>query len=640
VPETPSAPPSDPLGWLRARVAELEALNARLRQAAADRDALAAAQLAVRDARIDALAAQVAELQRRLGKDSGSSSKPPSSDSPYTKKPKDRSLRGRSGRKPGKQPGAESSTLEQSDHPDKTVLCGPAACGCCGHDLTEVPASVAQKRQVFEAAPPPPPEVTEYQVLVKVCPECEAVSIGLAPAGVTGRVQYGPRAHAVAALAVCANYLPVARAATLVAALTGVQVSAGFTAGVRGKAAARLGPFMDRVQGLLHDAGVLYADETPARTAGKLHYVHVACTEFLTAMHTGDRTKEAIDSGGILPGYAGTIVRDGYAGYDHLTDALHAWCGAHGLRDLAGLHRFDPDGQVWARAMADLLIDANAAATAARNSGQASLGGTGLAAFKARYLGAVAKGLADNQGKRTQIGKDGLRLARRFRDHQDMILRFTTDLAVGFTSNQAERDVRPVKVQMRASGGCWRTLQGLADFAVVQSYLSTAAFSGGPRRERRSVHRVCAAQRLVLRTLPCATGVVQARYRRVVVVVWLSCVMSSRLAARAAFRSWSRSPSWRRRSVACCSRWVIFWFRASMSAGAPSPDSRHACSPSASESRFSSCRVRAASRSARSWAASRSACRDARVTAGPGPAPADGGAASSAWIFSSRSRCR
>ena len=332
-----------------------------------------------------------------------------------------------------------------------------------------------QKRQVFEAAPPPPPEVTQYQVQAKVCPQCGETAVGLAPAGVTGRVQYGPRVHATAALAVCANYLPVARAARLVAALTGVQVSAGFTAGVRGKAAARLGPFMDRVRDLLRDAGVLYADETPARTAGKLHYVHVACTEFLTALHTGDRTKEAIDAGGVLPGYTGTIVRDGYAGYAHLTDALHAWCGAHGLRDLAGLYRFDPAGQVWARAMADLLIDANAAASAARAGGQARLDEARLAGFRARYRGAVAKGLADNQGKRTQTGKDGLRLARRFRNHQDMILRFATDLTVGFTSNQAERDIRPVKVQMRTSGGCWRTLQGLADFAVVQSYLSTTA---------------------------------------------------------------------------------------------------------------------------------------------------------------------
>jgi transposase len=192
-------------------------------------------------------------------------------------------------------------------------------------------------------------------------------------------------------------------------------------------------------------------------------------------MHAGGRTSEAIDAGGVPPGYAGTIVRDGYKGYEHLTGALHAWCGAHGLRDLAGLYRFDPDGQVWARSMADLLIDANAQATAARTAGRASLSDGDLARIRSWYRGAVAKGVADNRHKRTQIAKDGLRLARRFRDHEDMILRFATDLAVGFTSNQAERDIRPVKVQQRASGGTWRTLLGLADFAIVQSYLSTAA---------------------------------------------------------------------------------------------------------------------------------------------------------------------
>ena len=476
VPDAPQLPAPDEMAWLRARVAELEGVNARLRAAASDRDELGAAQLAARDAQIAALAAQVEELRRRLDKDSGTSSKPPSSDSPYKKRPRDRSLRGTSGRRPGKQPGAESSTLRQSPDPGETVLCGPAACGCCGHDLGGEPVlGPVQKRQVFEAAPPPPPSVTEYQVAARQCPECGGVSVGLAPAGVTGRAQYGPLVHAQTALAACANYLPVARAARLVASLTGVKVSAGFTAGVRGKAAARLGPFMDRARELLHAVPVLYADETPARAAGKLHYVHVACTEFLTAMHTGDRTSEAIDSGGILPGYAGTIVRDGYKGYEHLTDALHAWCGAHGLRDLAGLHRFDPDGQVWARSMADLLIDANARAGAARRAGQESLSDADLASIRAWYRGAVAKGLADNQGKRAQIALDGARLARRFRDYEDMILRFATDLTVGFTSNQAERDIRPVKVQQRTSGGTWRTLLGLADFAVVQSYLSTTA---------------------------------------------------------------------------------------------------------------------------------------------------------------------
>ena len=122
-------------------------------------------------------------------------------------------------------------------------------------------------------------------------------------------------------------------------------------------------------------------------------------------------------------------------------------------------------------------------------------------------------------------------------------------------------------------------------------------------------------------TLSGATGVVQGRHaacqlRRAVALSWL---MSSRLAARAAARSWSRSSSWRRRSMACCSRCASLWLRASMSAGAPSPDSCHACSPSASDRRRSSCWTRAARRRVRSCAASRSACSDALVTAGPVP---------------------
>ena len=470
----PSVPPPAEVA-LRARVAELEAANAALREAAAARDEVAAAQLAARDAQLAVLAARVEELERALGKDSSTSSKPPSSDSPYAKKTRDRSLRGRSGRSPGRQPGAQSSTLNQSANPGKTEVCAPDACGCCGADLSDADVTAVQRRQVFEASPPPPPAVIEYQVQARACGNCGSVSVGLAPAGVTGRVQYGPGVHARAALAVCAHYLPVGRAAALVASLTGVKVSAGFVAGVRGRAAARLDPFMDRVRVLLREAAVLYADETPARTAGKLRYVHVACTEFLTAMHTGGRSARDIDAGRVLPGYAGTIVRDGYAGYSHLSDALHAWCGAHGLRDLRGVWESDPDGQVWARSMADLLISANAKATAARSAGKPQLGDAELAEIRSWYRGAVARGITDNQNRRSRAGKDGLRLARRFRDHQDMILRFTTDLAIGFTSNQAERDVRPVKVQMRTSGGCWRSLEGLADFAVVQSYLSTAA---------------------------------------------------------------------------------------------------------------------------------------------------------------------
>jgi transposase len=471
---------------LRAALGRQRAVNAELRGVIAGQAELHQAELAARDARIAQLGSQVvvlgdrvAQLERQGGRDSSNSSKPPSSDSPYTKKPRkatDRSLRGRSGRKPGKQPGAPGATLAQVADPDHTVVCAPAACTGCGCDLAGVAVDAEHTRQVFEVPPPPPrPLVAAYLVQARTCPGCGVTSVGQAPAGVTGRVQYGPGVLAHAANLTVANHVPVGRAAGLLAGMLGVGCSVGLVAGVRAKAAGRLGPFMERVRELLGQAGVLYVDETPGRAAGELAYVHVAATQFLTHLHTGGRSATDIDAGGVLPGYSGTVMRDGYAGYAHLVDALHAWCGAHSIRDLRAVWEADPAGQAWAGSMADLLVYANKQAGVARAAGAAALDGATLQQIVQWYRGAAATGIADNQRRRTRLAKDGLRLARRFAAHEAMILRFATDLTVDFTNNQAERDVRPVKVQQRASGGCWRTLQGLADFAVVWSYLSTAA---------------------------------------------------------------------------------------------------------------------------------------------------------------------
>jgi transposase len=200
----------------------------------------------------------------------------------------------------------------------------------------------------------------------------------------------------------------------------------------------------------------------------------VACTEFLTVMHTGGRSAADIDAGGVLPGYTGTIVRDGYAGYTHLIGAHHAWCGAHLIRDLRAVHAADPDTQEWATAMADTLTDAHRHATAARAAGAENIEDAVLAQIRNLYRGATAAGITANATRAGPAAADALRLARRFRQHETMILRFVIDLTVPWTNNQAERDIRPVKVQQRTSGGAWRTLDGLADFAVVRSYLSTA----------------------------------------------------------------------------------------------------------------------------------------------------------------------
>ena len=236
------------------------------------------------------LTARVEALERRAGKDSSTSSKPPSSDSPYGKKPRDRLLREKGKRAPGKQPGEPGTTMRLVD--DRRTGSGtrrPSA-GGAARDWPEQEIFAQRRHQVTDIRPAPAPEVTEHVAQSEMCPCCGTVSEGELPAGMRARAGDGPEAHAQAALLTCGNYIPVGRAAELMAQLAGLRASVGWIAGV-GKAAALVesSGFMDLVAGLLRQAEAVHADETPARAAGGLRYVHLACTRWLTRMHTGDR---------------------------------------------------------------------------------------------------------------------------------------------------------------------------------------------------------------------------------------------------------------------------------------------------------------------------------------------------------------
>ncbi|HEY6424573.1 MAG TPA: IS66 family transposase [Pseudonocardiaceae bacterium] len=433
------------------------------------------------------LTERVAELERRLAADSSNSSRPPSSDAPWAKKPAlKRSSRTKSGRKPGKQPGASPASRSLIDDPDDRLIIEPGRCRACDASLAGAPEHRRQRRQVVDVCPPPPPKVTEYQRISKACSCCGAVTTpdwddeavplehAATVVGSGSPVRIGPEACARAALLACAHYLPVGRARELLETLTAIDVSTGFLAGIRGRAARRLEKkFLDHMKKLLASASVLHADETTGRAGGALSYVHVACTSYLTLMHVGNRSAATIDAGGVLPEFTGVLVRDGYAGYSHLP-AIHAWCGAHLLRDLRSISDADPDGQLWATAMATTLAEANHAATAARQRGADHLDEATLAQIRNHYHGALARGDTDNQGQHTTLAHQARTLIARFRRFEDMIMRFAVDLSVPFTNNEAERAARPVKIAQRTSGGAWRTLQGLTDFAIVQSYLDTA----------------------------------------------------------------------------------------------------------------------------------------------------------------------
>lgn len=250
------------------------------------------------------LSARVQELERQARKDSSTSSRPPSSESPYRTKGGDRSLRERGKQRPGKQPGDPGLTMHLVDDPDEPIQGPPAACRGCGADLAASPVAAQRRHQVTDITPAPAAKVIQYVAQARQCAGCGTVTAGELPAHVRARASYGPETCAQAASPVSGHYIPIYRATLLLCQPAGIEVSTGWMAGIRGRAAAlaEASGFMDRVRDLLTTAPAVHADETPARAAGGTRYVHLACTRYLTCLHTGDRSAEAIDAGRVLPG--------------------------------------------------------------------------------------------------------------------------------------------------------------------------------------------------------------------------------------------------------------------------------------------------------------------------------------------------
>ena len=443
----------------------------------ADRDAV----LADRDRVIVELSAQVAEfsarvteLEARLGKNSQNSSKPPSSDAFV--KPPPRSLRRASGRKPGKQTGEQGFRLEPRQVPDEVAVHVPGACAGCGGDLSDAPVVGEQARQVFDL---PPIELVaiEHRAQQRAC-GCGVVTTAAFPPEARAPTCYGPGVKALGAYLLARQHVPVERCAEMMADCFGAPVSTGWLASLLPDAQDGLGGFLAVVRGRLTGAEVAHFDETGGRVGAVLRWIHVAATKDLTLYHLDSgRGRSAMDAAGVLPGFTGVAVHDGLVTYRQYTDATHGLCNAHHLRELAGMA--EATGQAWPTQLADLLVEIHVAVQEAKARGATALAPGNLAGYRDRYDVLVAEGKRLNPppprtGKRGRpaLGPAGA-LLRRLDVYREDVLRFATDFRVSFDNNQAERDVRMVKLQQKISGG-WRSETGATAFLAVRSYLSTA----------------------------------------------------------------------------------------------------------------------------------------------------------------------
>ena len=437
--------------------------------------------IASQGALIEELRAEVAELRGRLGQNSRNSSKPPSSDG--YEKPAPKSLRRPSGRKPGGQPGHPGRHLHKVERPDEVIVHVPKCCCACGGDLGGATVEGEEARQVFDL-PSVALQVTEHRAQRRRC-RCGALSAASFPQGVGAPTQYGPALRALAVYLVCFQHLPYQRAARLLADWLGAPLSAATLQAVVKCGGGDLEKFTDVVRERLIGSEVAHFDETGARAEGALRWVHSASTGRLTlyGIHAR-RGKEGIDHLGVLGPFSGVAVHDGLSTYRKYQDATHALCNVHHLRELVGAIERDPDTQTWAKEMDSLLREVKATVERVRAAGRDELPLSVLGAFEERYEEIIARGHEQNPpptkrtGRRGPIGRSKTaNLHRRLDEQREEVLRFAHDFRVPFDNNQAERDLRMIKLQQKISGS-WRTISGAEGFLALRSYLSTAAKHG------------------------------------------------------------------------------------------------------------------------------------------------------------------
>lgn len=431
--------------------------------------------------RLDSLEARLEQLEGRQKKTSRNSHKPPSGDG-FGKRTK--SLRRQSGKSSGGQPGHPGYTLEWQEQADWVEHHEVSHCQNCGISLASEPVEEWLSRQVFDI-PSIELLVTEHRAAVKCCCGCGHRNQASFPTAAANVVQYGSRLKGVMVYLMDAQLLPSKRTGQVLMDLFGVQVSEGTLYNSRNHCFEQLASVEQTVQSQLINASKVHFDETGMRVNGQLFWLHVACTDGLTYyfVHTR-RGRVAMDEMGILPAFSGKAIHDGWQSYGGY-DCAHFLCNAHHLRELQFV--LDHYGQWWAYQLSLLLVTILQQVNQAKENDETALTIDQLKAFEARYDEIVSLGLAENPmpipnpdapKKRGRPKRSVPRnLLERLETYKASVLGFMHDFEVPFDNNQAERDLRMMKLKQKISG-CFRSENGAKIFCRIRGYLATLRKQG------------------------------------------------------------------------------------------------------------------------------------------------------------------
>jgi transposase len=413
-----------------------------------------------------------AELEAIVAKDSHNSGRPPSTAPPWAKRT--RSLRRPSGRKPGGQAGHHGETLRLCERPNRVVERRPRECRSCHAPLDAAQVLGHRRQQVVEVVPARL-RVTEHQLAVLKCGACGKTTRGEFAGAVRSGVRYGPGVKARVLYLQQYQLLPYARTAEAMGDLFGCRLSSGTVANIVRECADGLLETELKIKRGLRRSALIHADETGLRVEGRLQYVHVTSNGRLTHYTAAaGRGKTATEEAGVLPRYRGTCVHDGWPAYSFYTLCRHALCGAHLLRELTFFAELSEETKAWAAPLKGLLLEMKAEAERAGAEGGQRVTDERLADLTGSYDRLITEGLEAEPppGVPEPVKRQARNLLLRLERRKAEVLLFLTDFNVPFDNNQAERDLRMVKLQQKTSG-CFRSEEGARRFCRIRSYLST-----------------------------------------------------------------------------------------------------------------------------------------------------------------------
>ena len=428
---------------------------------------------------IKTLTERIEELENNQKKNSGNSSKPPSTD--IGKVTRTKSLRHPSGKLPGGQPGHKGSTLEATSTPDIIEVHRVKTCSCCGKNINGLKSLDYECRQVFDM-PAVRLWVKEHRSEIKSCPHCFAVTKASFPAGVTQPVQYGKEIQKLAVYFSNYQLLPYNRTAQLFEDLLGHRISEASLVSMNQRCADNLGNFIIELTETISREAVLHADETGYYYNAQRNWLHVLATEQHTLyMPHAKRGREAMDAMGVLPLYQGTLIHDFWKPYNEY-GCQHGLCNVHHLRDLTFCAEIE--NSRWAADIKQFLVDLHEKVEKARENKIEALTSGQISYWSGKYDRLLKAGWEQHPLTTKQQGKRGAvkrtktqNLLQRFGDHKESIFAFATSFTIPFSNNLAEQAIRMMKVKQKVSG-CFRSERGAKNFAVIRSYISTMQKQG------------------------------------------------------------------------------------------------------------------------------------------------------------------